>query len=113
MSMKYILFGERIRRFRKSRNITQEELAEAVGISLSFLGHIERGTRKPSIETLIRIASALSTTTDELLKDSISSKRDILYSFPDPVDRFAIIRRELDLLEAECKGTKLTCSIRL
>ena len=51
--------GQRIRNQRKEKGLSQEQLAELIGISLSFLGHIERGTRKASVETLARICKAL------------------------------------------------------
>ncbi len=56
----YQVIGERIRRSRKKAGLTQEKLAELVGISLPFLGHIERGTRKPSLETIVRLSDVLS-----------------------------------------------------
>lgn len=63
----YVAIGKRIRRLRKKQGFTQEKLAEAAEISLSFLGHIERGTRKLSVETLYNIAAALHCSADELL----------------------------------------------
>ena len=41
--------------------LTQEQLADLAGISLSFVGHIERGTRAISVETLARLCKALET----------------------------------------------------
>ena len=55
----YEKIGQRIQRLRKEKGLSQEQLAELIGISLSFLGHIERGTRKTSVETLARICDAL------------------------------------------------------
>jgi len=46
---------------------SQEQLAEKAGISVSFLGHIERGTRKMSLDSLYRIAKTLECSTDSLL----------------------------------------------
>lgn len=69
--MDYVSLGQRIRAERKSRRLTQEALAEAVGISLSFLGHIERGSRKASVETLVGISNALGVSMDSLLQDSL------------------------------------------
>ena len=43
--------GDNIRAFRKMKEITVEELAEAVGISESHLKKIESGTRQPSMAT--------------------------------------------------------------
>lgn len=65
--MDYASIGKSIRLLRKQRHMTQEYLAERIGRSVSFVGHIERGSRKMSIETLIAIADALETSTDVLL----------------------------------------------
>ena len=43
----YGKMGNRIRRIRKVREWSQDKLAKKCGISMSFLGHIERGTRIP------------------------------------------------------------------
>lgn len=69
--MDYNQLGKRIRQQRKLKKWTQEKLAEMAGISVSFLGHIERGTRKASVETLVAIANSLQTGTDFLLSDSL------------------------------------------
>lgn len=63
----YTAIGNRIRHIRKKQGLTQEKLADAAGISLSFLGHIERGTRKLSVDTLYKIAKVLHCSADELL----------------------------------------------
>ena len=65
--MDYVEIGNRIRLVRKELKMTQEELAERGGLSHSFMGHIERGSRKLSVETLYRIAGALNVSTDYLL----------------------------------------------
>ena len=70
--MNYEALGKRIRAQRKIARMTQEELAELAGISISFLGHIERGTRKASLETLVALANALKISTDILLQDSLA-----------------------------------------
>ena len=69
--MDYKELGIQIRAQRKHFRLTQEELAEQAGISLSFLGHIERGSRKASIETLVSLANALNISTDTLLQGSL------------------------------------------
>lgn len=63
----YVAIGKRIRKVRKHRHLTQVELGKAIGKSSSFLGHIERGTRKASIETVIHIAVVLDASLDEIL----------------------------------------------
>ncbi len=63
--------GQRIREIRKSRNLTQRELAERVGINFTYLSRVENDRldddQTPREETLQRIASALRTDPDELL----------------------------------------------
>lgn len=66
-----IALGQRIRYYRKEKGMTQEQLAETIGISLSFLGHIERGSRIMSVETLIRFATFFNVSIDDLLQDSL------------------------------------------
>ena len=53
------LFGRRIQVLRKSRGLTQEALAEQVGISVDFLSLIERGRNSPSFESLEQFGRAL------------------------------------------------------
>ncbi len=65
--MDYKELGKRIRAERIKMNMTQEKLAEKIEISESFLGHIERGDRKLSIETLLKIAQEFKVSIDYLL----------------------------------------------
>ncbi len=69
--MNYDKLGERIRQQRVLAKMTQEKLAEKAGISLSFLGHIERGNRKASLETIVGICNALKVSPGLLLQDSL------------------------------------------
>lgn len=57
----YADFGMRVRKLRHKQGLTQEELAQQAGISASFLGHLERGTRIPSMETLCMLSNVLKT----------------------------------------------------
>ncbi|MBS4221068.1 helix-turn-helix transcriptional regulator [Bacillus sp. FJAT-49711] len=59
-------WGRRIRAFRKLKGYTQEGLAKDIGISVSVLGEIERGTRLPSEDVLLNISSVLGITKAEL-----------------------------------------------
>lgn len=72
-----ILVGEVIAQFRQKKGITQEVLSGLSDIGRTHLSAIERGTRKPTLETLYRICSALDVpmstvilTLEEKLKDS-------------------------------------------
>ena len=55
----YNKIGQRIREQRKAKKLTMEQLAEMVDLSLSYIGHIERGTRVVSVETLARLCEVL------------------------------------------------------
>jgi len=52
-------FGNRLKRLRKRRGLTQKQLAEAVGLSVDFVGLVERGLRAPSFDSLERLAQIL------------------------------------------------------
>lgn len=71
--MIYEDFGKRVRQQRIMLQMTQEKLAECAGISLSFLGHIERGTRKASLDTVVRLCNALKISPSILLQDSLDN----------------------------------------
>lgn len=67
----YSLLGTRIRLKRKEMGITQAEMAERCGVSVPFIGHIERGSRAPSMESFLEICRVLHVTPDFLLQDYI------------------------------------------
>lgn len=67
--MDYYEIGQRIRRIRKARKLSQEELAERVGISTTHMSHIETGNTKLSLPVLVDMARALEVQTDSLLYD--------------------------------------------
>jgi len=69
----YRLIGSRVRDERIKYNLTQEKLAENVGISASFMGLLERGDRILSVETLVKLSVALGVSTDSLLEATFDS----------------------------------------
>lgn len=71
MELDYNALGRQVRLLRRQCGYSQEELAELCDISTSFLGHIERGTRKMSLETLIALSNALHVTPDAILQSQI------------------------------------------
>lgn len=58
--MDFVQLGKRVRYIRRCQDITQEQLAEMAEISTSFVGHIERGTRVLSVQTLLYLCCALN-----------------------------------------------------
>ena len=63
-------FGEKLKRLRKQRGLTLQELALALGhADHTYLSRIENGKKKPSTELIIIIAQMFNVTTDQLLLD--------------------------------------------
>ena len=73
--MNYFEIGQRIRKFRKAKNLSQEQLAEIVCISVTHMSHIETGNTKLSLSVFAEIAKALEVQTDDLLFDSVSGRK--------------------------------------
>lgn len=61
-------FGQRLKEIRKSKKVSQEELAFKAGFELSQIGRIERGTINTSISHVSAIAKALDIPASELFK---------------------------------------------
>lgn len=68
--MDYYAIGQRIQKIRKARGLSQEKLAEQVGISTTHMSHIETANTKMSLSIFAEIASALEVQADELLHDN-------------------------------------------
>jgi transcriptional regulator with XRE-family HTH domain len=64
----YKKLGKRIKYLREEKGITQEQLAEKVGLSLDFIGKIEVAISKPSVDTIIKIIKALDIEPFEIFK---------------------------------------------
>jgi transcriptional regulator with XRE-family HTH domain len=59
-------WGRRVRAFRKLKGFTQEGLAKELGISVSVLGEVERGSRIPKEDFLIKVAEVLGIAIEDL-----------------------------------------------
>jgi DNA-binding XRE family transcriptional regulator len=58
--------GNKIKRFRKERRLTQEELAEKVGLHYTTISRIETGHSNPPVQTINKIAKALKVPMSEI-----------------------------------------------
>lgn len=76
--MDYVLLGQRIRAARLSAGISQEQLAEMVGLTSQHISHTEVASTKISLPSLVKIANALHTSVDKLLSDSIQDSKTYL-----------------------------------
>lgn len=64
----YKKLGLNIKKLRNQRNLTQQQLADKIGIGLNFMGKIEVAFSKPSLDTVIKIADALNVAVSDLTK---------------------------------------------
>ena len=74
MTVDYEKLGVRVRQQRELNNLTQGELARKVGVTGSFIGHIERGEKKASVDTVVALCNALEVSPTLLLQDSLSDE---------------------------------------
>lgn len=65
--MNYEEIGKRIRKYRKLKNLSQEQLAEKINISTTHMSHIETGNTKLSLQVLVDLATVLEVNTDDLI----------------------------------------------
>lgn len=75
----YKFLAKRVRDQRKQAGLSIEKLAEAAGIGAGFLAHIETNAKKPSIQTIGRIADALDVPVSDLFQDAPRAKRNSDY----------------------------------
>ena len=63
----YYLIDQNIRKFRKAKRMSQESLAERIGISTTHMSHIETGNTKLSLPVLIELSQILEVSTDSII----------------------------------------------
>ncbi|MBI2705582.1 MAG: helix-turn-helix domain-containing protein [Actinobacteria bacterium] len=69
-------FADRLANIRHRRGLTQNELADHVGVHVSQIRRYEAGTTTPALDVLRNLAIALNTTTDQLVFDHDERGRD-------------------------------------
>ena len=73
--MNYSKIGEKIKKYRKAKGLSQEFLAEKAGISITHMSHIETGNTKLSLPVLVALSDALDVQTDDLIYDEIRGRQ--------------------------------------
>ena len=92
----YRLLGARIREERLHLRLTQAQLAEAIDISDTYMGAIERGERGLSLDTLVLLANRLGVTMDFLLSDSVpETDTNIMEQFKQIIDNQPLKRKQM------------------
>ena len=59
MAVDFSIIGERIKKARKAKKMTQEDLAEKMDVSIAFLSRIERGTSQINLKRLSQVCNIL------------------------------------------------------
>ena len=77
----YTSIGARIRAVRLAKKLTQEQLAEATGVGVTHISHIETGNSVPCLQVMVDIINALDCSADELLCMEIRQARPLLDSW--------------------------------
>ena len=67
MAIDYSVIGNRIKKARKEKNMTQETLAEKMDVSIAFLSRIERGSSQINLKRLSQICEILGISEGEIL----------------------------------------------
>lgn len=96
--------GRRLSAFRRDAQLTQEALADRAGISVQFLGNIERGIGTPSLNTLISLAHALELSPNDLLDPSVLLPSGKAASLRTPPSPFSNTFSDLMLDEETARG---------
>ena len=98
MALNYQVLGRKIQLLRTEHKISQLKFAEMIEKSPTFVSRMERGVRRPSLETLVVIAALLDSSLDNLLSESmdllqskrISEQEDILKNC-NPYERYVLL----------------------
>ena len=80
MSLNYNIIGERLKKARTDKKITQEKLAEKLDVSIAFLSRIERGSSHVNLKRLTQICEILGVSEGYILNGSSSNSENYLTS---------------------------------
>ena len=94
--MDYRSIGENIRKYRKTKKMTQETLAERAGLSVNYIGSIERGEKLPSLETFIVILNQLGVTADCILQNVVQANYEL---------KMSLLNEKLSVLSPDQRAT--------
>jgi transcriptional regulator with XRE-family HTH domain len=101
----WLYLGNRIADMRRSRKMTQQELAEYIGRSEVYIGYMEQGKRHGTLETMIKIVNILGYSMDDLFSEYLDHKMPasydikLLVSSCKPEERDVIFRMIHDMLD--------------
>lgn len=103
MKLDYSSVGLRLKEIRQQRGITQKEVAEIIGVSVSYVKNTERGS-KPSIEYLFSFSDEYSVSIDWLLKGVHSTQKIEVIPDPDLKDMIDILTALMGSSNSDLRG---------
>ena len=74
----YASIGQKVKQIRLSKGVTQEQLAEAVGVGVTHISHLETGSGVVSLKVFLAIVNYLQCSADELLCKEITTARPLV-----------------------------------
>ena len=80
MNIDYKLIGERIKKVRKAKGLTQDTLAEKLNVSIGYVSQVERGITKISLDLLGAISTILSCDVASFISESAVNSGDYMES---------------------------------
>ena len=101
MAIDYYLMGERLKKARVSKNITQEELAEKLNVSVAILSRVERGSSNFNLKRIEQVCNVLGITEAEIINGT--SKNLAVLIAPEPVN--AIVNSLSLYFSTNCSST--------
>lgn len=99
--METLSSGQKIRKYRRELDLTQQELGAKAGINFRNLPHYETGRLKPGLKVLSRLAAALNVQVEDLLDDSLDQEQPVKLRDPDLLRYF----RQLEEMSDEDQRT--------
>ena len=78
MALDYTVIGQRIKQARLAKNMTQEDLADKIDISVAFLSRVERGNSHINLKRLNQLCGLLDVTEGYVLNGASSSSKNYL-----------------------------------
>lgn len=77
----YASIGQKVKQIRTGKGVTQEELAEAVGVGVTHISHLETGSGTVSLKVFLAIVNYLKCSADEILCKEILTAKPIVNSW--------------------------------
>lgn len=110
--MENMTIATNLKTLRDKRGLTQTQLADLAGLGINQVSRIERGTSKPELETIKKLAIALHCTADDLIFDSQELTQDdqirtllgALIKMPEDKKQTAIELLEALVMKAEAEN---------